>query len=391
MEGKKVLIIAHKPPYPKVDGGCIAIAQLLEAYLSIGISVHFIAMETAKHPGKNNLQHPNLHYKTVRVNTSVNLIGALKNLFSKSSYFLSRFAQKSIEDELIKTLDKHTFETVIFESLFTCSYIDIVRKNSKAKLVYRSHNIEHKIWETQNSSETNTIRKGYLNIQIRRLKKEELSLWNAVDMIASIAKTDSIKMAQKSSTEIKNIGLYCNKTYLNASDESTKIDFFHIGAMDWKPNLTAIIWLLNNVWKEFRSNNTKAELHLAGRKMPSELIFNQDKGVHNHKEVSDSLNFMSSHKVMLVPLFSGSGIRVKIIEGLALGKCIITTNIGAAGIAITPNKNILIANTKEEFIAKMEFCINKPDKVKEIGEKARQFARENFSEENIHQQLKDLL
>lgn len=391
MEGKKVLIIAHKPPYPKVDGGCIAIAQLLEAYLSIGISVHFIAMETAKHPGKNNLQHPNLYYKTVRVNTSVNLIGALKNLFSKSSYFLSRFAQKSIEDELIKTLDKHTFETVIFESLFTCSYIDIVRKNSKAKLVYRSHNIEHKIWETQNSSETNTIRKGYLNIQIRRLKKEELSLWNAVDMIASIAKTDSIKMAQKSSTEIKNIGLYCNKTYLNASDESTKIDFFHIGAMDWKPNLTAIIWLLNNVWKEFRSNNTKAELHLAGRKMPSELIFNQDEGVHNHKEVSDSLNFMSSHKVMLVPLFSGSGIRVKIIEGLALGKCIITTSIGAAGIAITPNKNILIANTKEEFIAKMEFCINKPDKVKEIGEKARQFARENFSEENIHQQLKDLL
>ena len=357
----------------------------------MGVSVYFIAIETAKHPAKNELQHPNLHYKTVRVDTSINFFGAFKNLFSKSSYFLARFAQKSIEEEIKKTLEEHTFETVIFESLFTSSYINIVRKNSKAKIVYRSHNIEHKIWETQNSSETNIIRKTYLNTQIRRLKKEEICFWNTVDLIASISKTDTIEIAKNSNTEIKNIGLYCNNDYINAIDKSTKIDFFHIGAMDWKPNLTAIKWLLNNVWNEFRSINTKAELHLAGRKMPSELIHKQDQGVTNHKEVSDALNFMSSHKVMLVPLFSGSGIRVKIIEGLALGKCIITTSIGAAGIAISPNKNILIANTKEEFIAQMEFCISKPDKVNEISENARRFARENFSIESINQQLEDLL
>ena len=64
---------------------------------------------------------------------------------------------------------------------------------------------------------------------------------------------------------------------------------------------------------------------------------------------------MSKHKVMLVPLFSGSGIRVKIIEGMSLGKCIISTSIGVKGINCSNNKNILIANTENEFIEKCAF------------------------------------
>ena len=108
MEGKKVLILAHKPPYPKVDGGCIAIAQLLEVYLEAGAKVHFIGMETQKHPSKNPLKHPHLNYKTIAINSEATKWGALKSLTSNDSYFLARFKQVDFDNESIAY--PHVFE-----------------------------------------------------------------------------------------------------------------------------------------------------------------------------------------------------------------------------------------------------------------------------------------
>jgi glycosyltransferase involved in cell wall biosynthesis len=390
MEGKKVLILAHKPPYPKIDGGCIAISQIVEVLLNAGMKVHFLGMETKKHPSKKPITHTKLNYKTVKVNTTINPWGALRNFFSKSAYFTSRFSQVKFEKELVKTLKNQSFDLVIFESLFTSSYIDTVRKYSNAKTVYRSHNIEHVIWESYLLTERNPLKKAYLNFQIKRLKKEELAFWNTVDSIASISNKDSEYINLHIRKPISTIGLYCNDDYLTQKDQNEKVDFFHLGAMDWQPNDKAISWLLENVWEIFQQKNTEAELHIAGRGMSDKLINTNLPGLTNHKEVADAVKFLSAHKVMLVPLFSGSGIRVKIIEGMALGKCIISTTIGCEGINATHLENILIANTKEEFIEQMHYCLNNPNRVTEIGANAQQFAISNFSKSEISEQLKNL-
>ena len=125
--------------------------------------------------------------------------------------------------------------------------------------------------------------------------------------------------------------------------------------------------------------------------MPKNLIGRKQSGYFNHLEVINALEFISEHKVMLVPLFSGSGIRVKIIEGMAIGKCIISSSIGVEGIPCLDKKNILIANTKEEFIEAMKFCIQNPEQVNQIGKEAKKYALEHFSKEVITDQLKKLL
>ena len=390
MEGKKVLILAHKPAYPKMDGGCIAISQILEGFLDIGCNVHFLGMETKKHPSKNAIRHPNLSYKTLPVNTGLHFWGALKNLFTKDSYFLARFSQQTFEQEIISTLNKHNFELIIFESLFTSSYLTIVKSHSQAKTIYRSHNIEHQIWEAQILEENNIVRKNYLKHQVIRLKKEELTFWKEVDSIASISEKDSTYIRLHTKKELTTIGLYCNNIQSKQKDQGSKVDFFHLGAMDWQPNEQAISWLLENVWTAFYRINPETEFHIAGRGMNSSLLKTKLPGLHNHKEVSDAATFINSHKVMLVPLFSGSGLRVKIIEGMALGKCIICTSLATEGIKTSNLENILIANTKEEFIEQMQFSLNEPKKVAEIGEKAREFAIANFSKTAVYLQLKSL-
>jgi len=105
----------------------------------------------------------------------------------------------------------------------------------------------------------------------------------------------------------------------------------------------------------------------------------------------NALDFITDHTIMLVPLLSGSGLRVKIIEGMAMAKCIISTSIGAEGIPCTHRKNILIADTKDEFISTMQFCYDNIDKVNNIGLEAKIFALEHFSKEKITNQLEELL
>ena len=105
MASKKILILSHKPPYPKVDGGSIAIAQVLEALLDQGCHVTFLCMETDKHPSQKSVTKTNLNYKAIYVNTNLKIASALSNMFTKQSYILSRLSYR----DLIKTyLEKHS-------------------------------------------------------------------------------------------------------------------------------------------------------------------------------------------------------------------------------------------------------------------------------------------
>ena len=391
MASKKILIISHKPPYPKVDGGSIAIAQVLEALLELGYNVTFLCMETDKHPSQNSITNTNLNFKAIYVNTNLKIASALLNMFTKQSYILSRFNQNVFRKALKKILKKQTFDTILFESLFTSAYLNTVNEHSNAKNLYRAHNIEHHIWLEQSNQKINIFKRWYLNIQAKRLKNEEIKFWNNIDSILSISKTDKSNIIKQCLTPTHTLGLHIDKRHIYQKDQSTKVDFFHIGAMDWLPNHDGINWILKDVFPKVKQTEKSAELHLAGRAMSDKLKSYVQDGYYNYGKVNNAIDFMSKHKVMLVPLFSGSGIRVKIIEGMSLGKCIISTSIGIKGINCCNNKNILIANTENEFIETMCFCIQNPNKVNEIGNEAKKYARDNFSKEHITNELKKII
>lgn len=389
MDSKKILILSHKPPYPKVDGGSIAISQMIEALLKIGHRVSLLYMETDKHPSLKEQFPKQLSHQSIFMDTRIGFLGACKNLFSRKSYILSRFHHKNFDKALKSTLKKESFDVVLFESLFTSSYLPTISKNSHAKLIYRSHNIEHQIWENQSRLSSNPFVKLYLELQVKRLKRQEINFWKSVKNIASISITDSQKITALSKANVNTVHLHAQEKDLKLVDQSSKIDFFHLGAMDWKPNVQGIKWLVDEVWPMLKNN--KAEIHLAGRKMPKELLERAEAGLFIQGEIENASQFTSQHKVLLVPLFIGSGMRVKIIEAMAQGKCIICTKLAAQGIPFTHEENILIAETKTEFVDAINYCLQYPKKVEEIGKNARIFAADIFSQERVINQLNSLL
>ena len=149
------------------------------------------------------------------------------------------------------------------------------------------------------------------------------------------------------------------------------------------------MWFIRNVWGNFRLKFPDIKLEIAGRNAPEWLkkSFNEPNIVFLG-EISDAYSYMNSRSVMIVPLLSGSGMRIKIVEGMALGKVIITTSIGTEGIETTHNQNILIADTAEQYQMQLERAINDKSLCDAISINAIKFVKKNF---NISQITKELL
>jgi len=156
--------------------------------------LHVLTINTKKHFKKDSEipqeYKTKANYQSVYENTDVSAFGAFKNLFSGQSYFVSRFYFKNFESKLIEKLKAITFDVIQLEGLFVATYVPIIRKYSKAKIVLRAHNVEYLIWERHLKNESSLLKRWYLGLQTKRLKKFELSVVNDLDAIVTITDID---------------------------------------------------------------------------------------------------------------------------------------------------------------------------------------------------------
>ena len=158
---------------------------------------------------------------------------------------------------------------------------------------------------------------------------------------------------------------------------------YHLGSMDWLPNEEAVSWFLDEVLPLVVKAKPEVHFVFAGRKMPAWVYEYQTMNIQVFDQIDDPLEFQADKVIMIVPLLSGSGIRAKIIEGLALGKTIISTSVGAQGIDFADNLNLLIADTPEEFSHQIIRCVNSMELCQEIGKNARSLSLKLYNNDAI--------
>ncbi|MFM7726300.1 MAG: glycosyltransferase family 4 protein, partial [Flavobacteriales bacterium] len=223
---------------------------------------------------------------------------------------------------------------------------------SKAPIVLRSHNLEYVIWEKIASGTKNILKRTYLNYLTRKLKQYELSVLNEVSGIAAISEEDRHRMlALGVKKRIRMIPFGVDlRNYPQQQGVESELALFHLGAMDWGPNLEGILWFLKSIWPAIHERYPMLRFYLAGRNMSEEITSMNLPNVVVVGDVSDAIAFMQSKAIMVVPILSAGGIRVKIIEGLALGRSVISTSLGAEGLDCEHGKHLMIADRKEDWL-----------------------------------------
>jgi glycosyltransferase involved in cell wall biosynthesis len=183
---------------------------------------------------------------------------------------------------------------------------------------------------------------------------------------------------------------------LKPSDEPLNTNsWYHIGSLEWMPNREALEWFLSDIWPSLKSNHPDLEFYVAGKKMPDSVKNIRENGVFMLGEVDSATEFIADKGVCIVPLLSGSGIRIKILEAMSAGKVVISTSIGAQGIDYEDGKSILIANTADEFSAALSQLEQDENFARGVAVNARELILEKYSNQSVVNQLiafyKDLL
>ena len=388
----KILLLCNKSPYPAFEGGPMAMNSIVTGLLEAGHQVKILAVNSKKFKVKLKDIPEDYRKKTgielINVDLRVRPLKAFANLFSSKSYHVERFISRAFTHRLVKVLKADHYDVVQLETLYMTPYIETIREHSKALVVLRAHNVEHLIWERIAKGTKFFLKRAYINHLAKTLRNYEINAISKVDGIAAITRKDAAHFRKYCATPTIDIpyGVYPEDFHPNYEVED-KPQFYHIGSMNWMPNVEGIRWFIDDCLEAVVAKVPDFVFHLAGRSMPTWLTDLKDPHIDVIGEVPDAKEFVANHDVAIVPLLSGSGIRIKIIESMALGKTVITTMVGAEGILYEEDVNIIIAENKAKIAEAIRRIHENPAMAEAIGKAARKLVEEVYDNRKIIQRL----
>ncbi len=379
-----ILQLVLKVPYPPKDGGAVATLNMTEGLQQQGNQVTILAFNTKKHYVTAVKYAPlqqiaDVH--TVDLDSGVSASKAFLSLFfSRYPYPIQRFVSADFSRKLEVLLQTKLFDVIQLESQYFYPYISIIRKYSQAQIAIRMHNLEYELWQQRAENEPFFLKKRYFRLLARQMKKYEKRQVNRCDLVVAISAKDKAKARQQGNRKPSIVipsGIRVGDR--NERKIGRNFNLMYLAALDWLPNQEGLSWFITHCWSIIQQKIPAAELHIAGRNAPANMERSlPDENVFFYGEVDSAHAFLAKGNIVLVPLLQGGGMRVKIIEAMALAKAVIATPKAASGIDGENDKHWLIAQSAEEFANKTIELLNDFDKVQAIGQEAKSFVTEKF-------------
>jgi glycosyltransferase involved in cell wall biosynthesis len=264
---------------------------------------------------------------------------------------------------LVERVAAERFDVVHADQLNMAQYAERV---PGAARILDAHNalwvVCKRLWETMRPGP----KKWMLGRDWRLLQRYEGRICRTFDAVLAVSEPDKagLEEAAGDAANITVIPIAIDTqevTWLARRPDASRI--VHIGTMFWPPNIDGVLWFLREVWPLIRAQRPDAAFDAVGANPPPQIVGcgANTTGVHVNGHVADTTPILERAAVMVVPLRAGGGIRVKILTALAQGIPVVSTSLGAEGIAVTPGQNILVADTPAAFAAAVLRLLDSPE------------------------------
>lgn len=363
-----ILQITKKLPFPLTSGEAWAVTALAEGLHNCGAVIDLFTIYPDRGDNVSNEDEEiRQKLKTRTVYSEVQIVdatiatskrGALENLISGESYHADRFDQDEVRDALESWMQRHRYDVVLVETIYMMHYVKTIKKlNPDVKVVLRAHNVEHVIWERY-AEGLGSMKSWYFKDQSKRLKAWETKVMAEADLILPVSKHDE-EVIRRLLDVKKKVGMLIAPIGMKTADHSniriakingigSSLTLGYIGLLDWRPNVEGLQWFLKEVWPVLKEVQPNIKLKIAG-KNGGDLKLPKVEGVKVLGAVADSDAFLRSIDVMIAPLLSGSGTRVKILQALRVSVPVISTTIAKEGLTVVHRREILIADNPQEW------------------------------------------
>jgi glycosyltransferase involved in cell wall biosynthesis len=345
----KILLITQKPPYPAIDGGCKSTSSAIESVRTFA-EIYAFSLFSDKHPLIDQYyKQSGLQWMFEKIHPDINIPDAAKNLLNKMPYHIERYFDKKILLKLEHFCRKISPDFLWIDGIYMTPYFIHSSILNKIPAIYRSHNLEHKIWKDLKLHEKNFFKKQYLHLLYYKTYRWEKYILPSFHKIASISYDDTNFLRNWNQNTLWIPPAIENRKHIEPPQKplKEKLRLGFIASFDWYPNVEGFHWL-SRLLSEIDNNNT--ELILAGKNAPP---FSHPK-IKYLGYVENVYEFYRQIDAVVIPLLSGSGIKMKTIEAMSFDKPVISTKKGVEGIPAQENENFLPFNDAESLASALE-------------------------------------
>ena len=216
------------------------------------------------------------------------------------------------------------------------SHLYLPESRDSTRVVIDLHNIYSLILRRLAEESQGVLRRSALDIEASRMEQVERNVCQTVDAVIAVSEEEGehFRKLGAKRVHVAPNGVDCAGVKMTARKQANdRPEILFVGAMDWQPNVSSAIALATDIFPHVRSRWPKAQLNLVGKNpVDSVKQLGQNPGVNVTGTVPEIAPYLESANVFAVPLDSGGGTRLKILEAFAAGVPVVSTAVGAEGI-----------------------------------------------------------
>ena len=396
-----ILFIAQRIPYPANKGEKIRSFNQAKYLADIGHNVHVIspieeASEVTYCQQLSQFERITCDYQNLSAKLPRLLLGLLKN----ESLSVANFYSKALQKKIDLALREKSFDAVVCTSSAVAKYIfhsaTLKGLAHRPKLLTDFMDLDSDKWQQYADKSSFPMNLVYQR-EAKLISKYEQKIQQSFDACFFIADAE-VNLFKKSVANANNVYTLGNgmntEEFYPASTPPKNADpvFLFTGVMDYKPNIDAVLWFVEEIWSGILNQYPKARFIIAGMN-PSNAVNELKKitGVEVTGFVDDILPCYHESDYFVAPFRLARGVQNKVLQAFACGLPVISTPMGAEGIDCQDNTDILIANNQHQFLSAIKKLENDSELKAQIKEKALTLINEHYSWQGKLQVLDDVL
>lgn len=280
-------------------------------------------------------------------------LSLLRNLLtSPLPWALEKWVHPSMTRAIEEECHENGYDLVICDFLYPAP--NAVQADVAVPMVLFQHNMESQIWERMAANKRNLVARAYFRSQFRRMFLAESQLSQAFAGVITVSPDDATYARERYELEnvIGSVPTGVDTDFFSPSSAAPsprRIGF--LGSMDWMPNIEAVLWFTKKILPLIHHEDPAVEFAVIGRNPPPSIrdLATIDDRILVTGTVEDIRPLVSDCRTLVVPLLSGGGTRIKILEAIALGVPVVSTTVGAEGLSLIDGVHLLLAETEEKI------------------------------------------
>ena len=389
----KILFLTQICPYPPTNGGAIKTYNILK-HLGTRHEVSLL-MFIRREAELSALSHLSqfcreIDHCTIERSPAKNLRDAIACLASGRSFIISRDRRPEMQAKVLSHLGKHP-DLVYVDHLQMSQFIP---DPAPCPILLDEHNIEWRIIQRFAQPGVPLYQRLFGSLEWRKLREYELSACNKAALVLTVTPNDREMLVDNGisagKVDFLPIGIDIDRLPVNLRPESKTI--LSIGTMSWPPNIDAIGHFAREVYPLIKREVPEAQLTIVGSSPPPQIkALEKDPSIKVTGFVDDVRPYAEAAAVFVAPLRIGSGMRVKILEAMALGLPIVSTSVGCEGICLQPGKHALVSDPPRKLANSVIQLLRNPHMREKIGSAGRSFVESHYAWKPILDRLDAIL